>query len=197
MRHTPLNLYPFHPVAKSLGEPTSPPSSFPHMRYPHFILPAAVALLIATTSALADTYTARVVGVTDGDTLTVLDRDYIQHKVRLSGIDAPEKSQPFGQVSRQHLASLVFGKTVTVDAYKEDRYGRTIGKVLLDGADANLAQVRAGLAWHYKQYEREQEAEDRRTYASTESEARDERRGLWKDPRAMAPWEYRRARRKQ
>ncbi|WP_232428956.1 thermonuclease family protein [Aromatoleum toluclasticum] len=180
-----------------MRQPISPIFPLPPMQYQHLILPAAFALLIAATSALADTYTGRVVGVTDGDTLTVLDHDYIQHKVRLSGIDAPEKSQPFGQVSRQHLASLVFGKTVTVDAYKEDRYGRTIGKVLLDGMDANLAQVRAGLAWHYKQYEREQEAEDRRTYASTESEARDERRGLWKDPHAMAPWEFRRARREQ
>ncbi len=123
--------------------------------------------------ALADLYTGRVVAISDGDTLTVLDADKVQHKVRLSGIDAPEKRQPFGSVSWQHLAGLVFDRDVAVEYHKVDRYGRQLGKVWLADEDANLAQVRAGLAWHYKRYEREQPFEDRPTYSKAEVTARE------------------------
>jgi endonuclease YncB( thermonuclease family) len=94
----------------------------------------------------------RVVKIADGDTLTVLDRSNRQHKIRLVGIDAPERKQPFHTKSRQNLADLVFGKEVAVEWHKRDRYKRILGKVVLDGQDVNLAQIRAGLAWHYKQY---------------------------------------------
>ncbi len=100
-------------------------------------------------------------GVADGDTITVLDTDKVQHKIRLAGIDAPEKKQPFGNRSKESLSDLVFSKTVTVDTGKTDRYGREVGKVLIDGIDANLVQVQRGFAWHYKAYEREQPAVDR------------------------------------
>ena len=96
------------------------------------------------------TVDGQVVGVTDGDTITVLDGQRTQHKVRLAGIDAPEKAQAFGQRSKEHLSSLVFGRQVKVETEKQDRYGRTVGKVLVEGRDANLAMVVAGLAWHYK-----------------------------------------------
>nr|NMF96176.1 nuclease [Aromatoleum toluolicum] len=152
-------------------------------------------LLVSFTTAAAGTFTGTVVGIADGDTVTVLDAANRQHKVRLSGIDAPEKSQPYGNVSRQHLARLVFDKDVTVVAYKTDRYGRTVGKVVVNDTDANLEQIRAGLAWHYKQYEREQDASDRETYATGEVAARQSHLGLWRESEAVPPWEYRRQRR--
>lgn len=166
----------------------------PHVRITFTIL---LSLLIPCAAASAGTFTGTVVGIADGDTVTVLDGAKNQHKVRLSGIDAPEKSQPYGNVSRQHLARLVFDKKVTIVAYKTDRYGRTVGKVVVGGVDANLEQIRAGLAWHYKQYQREQDAADRESYAAEEEEARSERRGLWRESGAVPPWDYRRQRRSQ
>ena len=95
-------------------------------------------------------FTGNVVGVADGDTITVLNADKVQHKIRLTGIDAPEKKQPFGNRSKQSLSDMVFNKTVTVETDKRDSYGRELGKVLAGGKDMNLEQVRAGFAWHYK-----------------------------------------------
>lgn len=152
---------------------------------------------ILAATALADTYTGRVVGISDGDTITVLDADYRQHKVRLVGIDAPEKRQPYGQVSKQHLSDLVFQRTVTVDVNKLDRYKRELGKVFAGDVDANLEQVRAGLAWHYKKYEREQSLADRERYSQTELQARETRRGLWRDETPTPPWDFRHAKRSQ
>jgi endonuclease YncB( thermonuclease family) len=150
------------------------------------------ALAIAWSSlALTGTIDGQVVGVTDGDTITVLDSQRTQHKIRLAGIDAPEKAQAFGQRSKEHLSSLVFGKLVTVETEKLDRYGRTVGKVVIEGRDANLAMVVDGLAWHYKKYESEQSPSDRLLYAAAEREAREARRGLWRDVDPTAPWDHR------
>jgi endonuclease YncB( thermonuclease family) len=133
----------------------------------------------------------RVVAITDGDTLTILTTDRVQHRVRLAGIDTPEKRQPFGQVAKDHLSSLVNGQTVKVNYYKRDRYGRIVGTVLVNGADAGLRQIEAGLAWHYKQYQGEQDASDRARYANVEIEAQEARRGLWALPEAqrVPPWD--------
>ncbi len=140
----------------------------------------------------AETYQGRTVGVSDGDTITVLDSSNTQHKVSLSGIDAPEKSQPFGQRSKHSLRDLVFGKAVTVETTKRDRYGREVGKVLADGGlDVNLEQVRRGLTWHYKAYEREQSSEDRVTYSGAEEKAKEARLGLWREEEPVPPWEFR------
>lgn len=148
--------------------------------------------------AHAETLTGRTVGVSDGDTITVLDINNTQHKIRLAGIDAPEKSQPFGQRSKESLSELVFNRTVTVETDKVDRYRRKVGKVRTpEGMDANLEQVRRGLAWHYKEYEQEQTEADRATYAAAEDVARGQRRGLWGDAQQVAPWEFRKAQRDQ
>jgi endonuclease YncB( thermonuclease family) len=136
-----------------------------------------------------------VVSITDGDSLVVLDDAKTQHKVRLLGIDAPERAQAFGTVSRQNLAALTFQKPVVVEWDKKDRYGRLLGKVLVGGLDVNLQQIDQGLAWHYKTYERDQPPEDRRRYASAEQKARAAKVGLWADPTPVAPWEFRRPRR--
>lgn len=123
-----------------------------------------IASLTPALHAHAETLTGRTVGVSDGDTITVLDLTNTQHKIRLAGIDAPEKSQPFGQRSKESLSELVFGRTVTVETDKVDRYRRKVGKVRTpEGMDANLEQVRRGLAWHYKEYEQEQTEADRAT----------------------------------
>lgn len=139
----------------------------------------------------AATLQGTVVGVSDGDTITVLDADRVAHKIRLAGIDAPEKSQPFGSRSKQRLSDMVFAKRVDVDWSKIDRYGRTIGKVLVSGIDANLNQIRAGMAWHYKAYEKEQSSEDRGKYARAEAEARSRKTGLWRDASPIPPWDFR------
>ncbi len=139
-----------------------------------------------------DTLTGKVVKITDGDTLYVIDANYKEHKIRLSGIDAPERKQAYGLASRKHLAFLVAGKQVTVEYQKRDRYGRIVGKVLLDGIDVCLEQVKAGFAWHYKKYQHEQSPEDQRLYADAEIRARNERLGLWRENNPMPPWEHRR-----
>jgi endonuclease YncB( thermonuclease family) len=154
------------------------------------LLPILLAL-VASLPAWAETYTGRVVRITDGDTVVVLDESRVQHKVRLAGIDAPEKKQPFGNIAKQNLAALVFGKTVTVETSKLDRYRREIGKVVVGTTDANLEQIRAGLAWHYRQYDRELHREDRVAYSNAETLARQERRGLWRDANPVPPWDFR------
>jgi len=109
----------------------------------------ALALCLAL-QAHADILLGKVINVADGDTITVLDNTNTQHKVRLAGIDAPEKRQAFGNVSKQSLADMVAGQTVAVKWVNVDKYGRKLGKVLLAGLDCNLVQVKRGLAWHYK-----------------------------------------------
>lgn len=156
------------------------------------------ALVLAASLALSPlawaVFTGDVVGVADGDTITVLDADKVQHKIRLTGIDAPEKKQPFGNRSKQSLSDMVFNKVVTVETDKRDRYGRELGKVLAGGKDVNLEQVRAGMAWHYKAYERTQSATDRQAYADAENEAKAAKRGLWVDADPTPPWEWRHSR---
>jgi endonuclease YncB( thermonuclease family) len=107
------------------------------------------------------------------------------------GIDSPEKKQAFGNKAKQSLSDLVFNKQVTVEYSKKDKYGHTVGKVLIEGVDANLAQVKTGMAWHYKKYESEQAEEVRRLYALAEEEARAGKRGLWFDEAPMPPWDWR------
>jgi endonuclease YncB( thermonuclease family) len=169
----------------------------------------ASVLLILGGAACAESLLGRVVGVTDGDTLTVLDAAKAQHKVRLAGIDAPEKGQPSGERSKENLSRLVFGRDVRVDWHKKDRYGRLIGTAWVAPADlpcvgkpdcpktmdAGLAQLTAGLAWHYKKYAHEKEPQQRGQYAFAEEEARAKRVGLWKDANPVPPWEWRGAKR--
>ena len=148
-------------------------------------------LFFLVCGTAAETISGRVVGVADGDTITVLDADKTQHRIRLSGIDAPEKKQPFGQRSKQSLSDLVFSKSVAVETTKRDRYGREVGKVLIEGVDANLVQVQRGFAWHYKAYQREQSPQDRVLYSDAEAIARRDRVGLWRDDTPQPPWEFR------
>lgn len=158
---------------------------------------AVVLTLGISSGAAADVLGGRVVAVADGDTITVLDAGKAQHVVRLSGIDAPEKKMPFGQRSKQSLSDLVYGRWVEVEGEKNDRYGRLVGKVLASGRDVNLAQIQAGMAWHYKEYQREQTLPDRGMYAESESKAATAKRGLWAAPNPVPPWDWRKARRRK
>jgi len=147
----------------------------------------------ATAAAAADaTISGLVVGVADGDTLTVLDAQYRQHRVRLAGIDAPEKRQAFGQRAKQNLSAMTYLRQADVQGGKFDRYGRIVGKVTVGGTDVNLRQVEVGLAWHYRRYAREQSPLDREAYAAAESAAKGALRGLWALPSPTPPWEFRR-----
>lgn len=145
-----------------------------------------------TVSAIGQVLTGRVVRVADGDTVTILDSNNTQHRIRLQGIDAPESHQAFGTQSKQSLSQMIFDKDVTVEYDKTDRYGRLVGKIILNGLDIDLEQVKAGMAWHYKDYEDEQTPADRELYARAEDEARSARRGLWVDANPIEPSEYRR-----
>jgi endonuclease YncB( thermonuclease family) len=168
----------------------------------------ACVLLILGGVARAESLLGRVVGVTDGDTVTVLDAAKGQHKIRLAGIDAPEKRQPFGERAKENLSRLVFGRDVRVDWRKTDRYGRLVGTVWVvspdmpcvgkpdcpTNLDAGLAQLTVGLAWHYRKYAHEQDLQQRGQYAFAEEEARAKRAGLWRERNPVPPWEWRQKR---
>ncbi len=136
-------------------------------------------------------YDGRVVGIVDGDTVDVLDTQNQTHRVRLAGIDAPESGQDFGKQSKITLSSLVFGKGVVVTGNKYDRYGRQLGKILLMGEDINLMQIRSGLAWHFKKFQKEQSAADIKLYSDAEVTAREAKAGIWSLPNPIPPWEFR------
>jgi endonuclease YncB( thermonuclease family) len=151
--------------------------------------------LFFALNAGADELTGKVIHVADGDTITVLDAGKRQFQVRLSGIDAPEKAQPFGARSKESLASVIAGRSVTVQWHKRDRFGRLVGVVVADSHDVGLVQIERGMAWHYKAYEREQLPEDARAYADAEDAAKAAHVGLWADRAPVPPWEWRRVRR--
>ena len=152
---------------------------------------ATTLVLCLVLQAQAETLLGKVIHVQDGDSITVLDDTHTQHKIRLTGIDAPERRQAFGNVSKESLAEQVAGQSVAVEWDKVDRYGRKVGKVLLGGLDSNLVQVKRGLAWHYKKCEREQSPADQQSYAAAEIEARAAKLGLWRDADPVPPWEFR------
>jgi endonuclease YncB( thermonuclease family) len=130
----------------------------------------------------------KVVGVHDGDTLTLL-VDQTQYKVRLDGIDAPELGQDYGTRAKQALSKAAFGKTVRIETHGQDKYGRTLGEVF-DRESINLRLVREGMAWHYIKYSKSADL------ANAETQAREKKSGLWADANPIPPWEYR-AKKKQ
>lgn len=139
--------------------------------------------------ASAEQLTGKVVGITDGDTLTLLTESKQPVKVRLAEIDTPESGQPYGSRARQALSDLAFGKQARVAVTDRDRYGRTVGRVYVGEKDVNAELVRQGAAWVYRQY-----AHDKALF-TLEEEARRMQRGLWALPEAqqVPPWEWRRA----
>ena len=147
-------------------------------------------IVTVLTSSAATSISGKVVSVADGDTITVLDGDNRQTKIRLHGIDCPESAQPFGTTAKQFTSGKAFGKNVSVIVKDRDRYGRTVGVVMVGKENVNLALVRAGLAWWYRQY-----APDDKTLQEAEQTARKAKLGLWSQPNAIAPWDWRRGKR--
>ncbi|MFZ2452597.1 MAG: thermonuclease family protein [Methylovulum miyakonense] len=142
-------------------------------------------LLVASVAVSATEWEGTVVGVSDGDTVTVLDGQRRQVKVRLVEIDAPEKNQAFGTQSKSSLSGICFGKAVMVDDRGADKYKRTLGRIRCGGVDANAEQVRRGMAWAYRQYLTDP------SIARMEEAAKASRLGLWSDANPIPPWEFR------
>lgn len=161
-------------------------------RFLHLLLAGLLALPLSAAPP-AEILEGLVVRVADGDTLDVLDAGRRTQRVRLLGIDAPEGGQAYGKVARQVLKDRVIQRRVTVRVQDRDRYGRLVGKVLLEGTDLNLELVREGMAWHYVHYAKDQFPGDAAAYAAAQKEAKAARRGLWNQPDPQAPWEWRRA----
>ncbi len=154
---------------------------------------SVVLLLADSSSTLAAKphyeLTGRVVAIADGDTLTILDDSKTQHKIRLAGIDAPEKGQAFGTMSRESLAGKVFKQNVRVEVIDVDRYKREVGRIFLGDRFINMEMVSDGFAWRYTQYDKPGE------FTAAEADAREHQRGLWTDKEPVAPWEWRKAKR--
>lgn len=153
----------------------------------------ALALLALTNITHADQINAKVVRVIDGDTIVVLSEQHEELRVRLAGIDCPEKrgKQPYWRFSKDALSDRVSGQTITVDFGKRDRWDRLIGVLWLNGKDVNSELVGIGACWHFKKYQHEQSEQDREHYSQLESAARQGRLGLWADANAIAPWNWR------
>ena len=145
----------------------------------------ALFIFIFQTIVSADVLTGKVVSVTDGDTIKVLTKNKTLYKIRLNGIDAPERSQAFGKKSKSNLSKLVAGRIVDVHYKKKDRYGRILGTIYVNNHDMNLMQIKDGYAWVYRKYCK------RADYYKAEESARKKKLGLWYDKYPMPPWEYR------
>jgi len=151
-----------------------------------------LAFSIFSETSFAETLSGRVVSVADGDTITVLDSSNTQHKIRLAQIDAPEvghgknkTAMAYGEKSKTALSNLVFQQVVEAECQTKDRYGRLVCKILVNGIDANLQQVKNGMAWVYVKYSKEA------SYYEAEATAKEKRIGLWADSDPIPPWEYR------
>lgn len=156
------------------------------------MLMATSLVLLAASPAAAESkpgWKGKVVSVADGDTVTVL-KGKEQIRIRLDGVDTPEKRQAFGDKAKKFTANMVAGKVVRVVPATTDRYGRTVAKIYLDGKCLNEALVQAGLAWWYRKY-----AKGNKVLAGLETKARKARKGLWKDPKPTPPWDWRRQQR--
>ena len=148
-------------------------------------LAACLLCTVSFGSAAAHDIVGRVIGVSDGDTITLLvAREQI--KIRLADIDAPESRQPFGTRSKQSLSEICYNKSATAEPVSKDRYGRTVARLVCGPTDANAEQVRRGMAWVFDRYARPDSA----LYA-LQTRARTDGRGLWSDPHPIPPWEWR------
>lgn len=144
-----------------------------------------------TNGILLNTLYATKVKVIDGDTIEILLKNSKSEKIRLLGIDAPESKQPNGKASTDNLKKCVSNVDVMIKWQEKDRYNRILGKVLANNIDCNLKQVEDGLAWHYKRYIKSQPQPDQLSYANAEFFARQAKKGLWSDPKAIEPWQWR------
>jgi len=137
----------------------------------------------------AHAWMAKVISVTDGDTIKVYSKEQGQVKIRLFGIDTPEKRQPYGRAAKKYLASLITGARVEIEPVTKDSNGRTVAIVWGSEANFNLKMVQAGYAWVYRRYCDKPFCDE---WVTIEAKARAGKSGLWKDPNPIPPWEWRR-----
>lgn len=156
---------------------------------PLFKLTTTLTLLLLTFTAQALTLQGKVVHIADGDTLTILIAGNEQVKIRLAGIDTPERAQPFGNKAKQALAALAFQQEALVEVETKDKYGRAVGRVIAGGLDVNAELVRQGMAWVYRKYTNDQKL------FKLEAEAKQAKRGLWATDDAIEPWLWRKGKR--
>ena len=147
----------------------------------------ATLLILLSCSLHAATLQGKVISVADGDTISVLDRNNTQYKIRMHGIDTPEREQRYGKAAKNALLAMVDGKTVGIVVLGKDQYGRTDGTVYLDDSNVNLAMVAGGHAWWYRHY-----APDDRQLQAAEAKARANKQGLWTQSDPVPPWDWRR-----
>ena len=165
--------------------------NFPTLRAGYWLNCLVICLgCLVVSDVSAEALLGKVIAVHDGDTIT-LQNESGQKKIRLAGIDAPELNQPFGVESRAALREVVLDKQVQVETSKTDKYGRVVGKVMLDGQDINLKQVQSGMAWVYRAYLKELSKEDRAAYPEAEAQSKATAAGLWKDLNPVEPWIWR------
>jgi micrococcal nuclease len=162
----------------------SPFSPFEFMRFTALLILICAGITFATPPKITEQLTGKVVGVTDGDTVTLL-VNRTPLKIRLYGIDAPETKQSYGNQCKQALAAMVFGKVITLKKTGNDKYGRTLGIIHYRDTDVNAKMIEGGWAWHYKYYN------DESRLASLEIKAKEAKLGLWADSQPIAPWEFR------
>ena len=163
-----------------------------------FFTNAFVIIYILNIYSVRADFTAKVLRVVDGDTVHVVNKAGKKFKVRLTGIDAPEKNQPYGLASTYKLTEMLINKWVLLKSkpdngnlYSIDRYNRVLAKVILDGRDINLEQVSSGYAWHFKRYQNQQSRSDREIYSKAELYAEKNELGLWGEKKPIAPWKWR------
>ena len=163
-----------------------------------FFTNAFVIIFILSICSVRADFTAKVLRVVDGDTIHVVNKAGKKFKVRLTGIDAPEKNQPYGLASTYKLTQMLINKWVLLKSkpnneniYSIDRYNRVLAKVIYDGRDINLFQVSSGYAWHFKRYQKQQSPLDRELYSEAELNAKKKKLGLWDEKNPVAPWKWR------
>jgi len=150
------------------------------------LLTILLTVLLGAAVASAQRFSVRVVGISDGDTFTVINQDKLQLKIRVYGIDAPEKGQDFGNKAKQALSDLIMGKDIQIDVQSRDSWGRLISYVYTpDGRDVSLLMLQEGMAWHFVKYDGTEK------YAQAEKKARAKKIGLWSQLNPTAPWDFR------
>lgn len=142
-------------------------------------------LLFINSFLFSEIITGKVISVTDGDTVKILDSNNETYKIRLNDIDAPEKKQAYGTKSKENLANYIAGKTVKVEYDKLDKYKRILGTIYFEDKNINEHQIKDGYAWVYRKYSKNNE------YINLERISKNEKKGLWKDENPIEPWEYR------
>ncbi len=176
-------------VARHLQKTPTRKKREEYMKHRNLSLPIVIFVSLLALPSYAASFPGQVVGVVDGDTIDVL-RNGKSERIRLYGIDCPEKKQPYGNQAKWFTSDLTFRKTVTVIVKDRDRYGRTIGKVILpDGRSLNRELVRAGYAWWYRKY-----APKDFELMVLQKTSKESKSGLWDDAEPVAPWEFRRKR---